>query len=216
MSNYEDVLFLMLYSNASEKCFFQECHTCPKTNFFENILNIIFQKHQVDTIKYKHWVSQPRAALITIKVSAQKFIQNLCQSSKTFLTHSFVARQQATCYRTIKENLQFDQCLAVCDFAENYAFVVQNAVTRFHWNNDQATILPIVFYYNDSGSIEHKTVVFISDCKKHDAVAVYMFLQSFNDFLSSSYQNIREFIYFSDGAPQQFKNVKHFSTIYYH
>ena len=34
-------------------------------------------------------------------------------------------------------------------FAENYAFVVQNAAQSFHSNNDQATIFTVVIYYKD-------------------------------------------------------------------
>ena len=116
-------------------------------------------------------------------------------------------------YKNIKKNLQNDQCLVICDFAENYAFIIQNAITGYHWNNDQATLFPMVFYYNENGEIRHKTIVFISDCKKHDSTAVYVFLKGFNDFLSGFNDNIGECIYFSDGAPQQFKNVKHFSTM---
>ena len=76
--------------------------------------------------------------------------------------------------------------------------------------------IPMVFYYNDNGSISHKTLILISDCEKHDSVAVYIFIKSFNEFLSIYHQSISDCIYFSDCAPQQFKNVKHVSTIYYH
>ena len=128
----------------------------------------------------------------------------------------FIAAEKSSFYKSIKNNLKSDQCLVICDFAENYAFIIENAITGFHWNNDQATLFPIVFYYLENGSIRHKTLVFISDCKKHDSVAVYVFLKAFNEFLSDFHVDIRECMYFSNGAPQQFKNVKHFTTIYYH
>ena len=59
-------------------------------------------------------------------------------------------------------------------------------------------------------------MVIISDCTKHDAVAVYVFLEGFNEFLDIHFPNIRKCIYFSDGAPQQFKNQKHFANIYFY
>ena len=130
--------------------------------------------------------------------------------------HSFIANEQASFYKLSQKNLRSDECLVVCAFAENYAFVIQNAVPGFHWNNNQATLFPIVFYYNENGSIKHKTVVIISDCTKRDAVAVYVFLEGFNEFLDLHFPNIRKCIYFSDGAPQQFKNLKHFANIYFH
>ena len=37
-----------------------------------------------------------------------------------------------------------------------------------------------------------------------------------NEYLTNFNPNLRKCIYFSDGAPQQFKNVKHFANICYH
>lgn len=56
----------------------------------------------------------------------------------------------------------------------------------------------------------------LSHCLTHDAVAVYVFIKSFNDYLSSSYPFIEHLVYFSDGAPSQFKNFKHFANISCH
>ncbi|XP_036335252.1 uncharacterized protein LOC118745729 [Rhagoletis pomonella] len=214
--NYEDVIMLSLCPNPKEECFFNMCKECSISKTLEGLISAIFQKYEINEVTYKNWNSQPRTTLKTICISTETFIQNYCLASETFLMHSFIAKEQANYYKTLKNNLEIDQCLVTCDFAENYAFIVQNAVTGFHWNNDQATIFPIVFYYNDGGKINHQTLIFISDCKKHDSVAVYVFLKSFNEWLSRFNANIRKCIYFSDGAPQQFKNVKHFTTIYNH
>ena len=54
------------------------------------------------------------------------------------------------------------------------------------------------------------------NCMKHDAVAVHVFLRALNESLTNFNLNLRKCIYFSDGAPQQFKNVKHFANICYH
>ena len=175
----------------------------------------VFKKNDIKQICYKQWISQPKKNLQKASVLTTTFIQNFTIFGKTFLTYSIIASQQAACYKNTKKNLQSNQCLLVCDFTENYAFIIQNAVLGFNWNNNQATIFPIVFYYNDNGSISRKTLVLISDCKKHDSVAVYIFIKAFNEFLSSYHQSISDCIYLSDGAPQQFKNVKHFSTIYW-
>ena len=58
------------------------------------------------------------------------------------------------------------------------------------------------------------SLVIISDCMSHDSIAVYVFLQEVTSFVSSISCDIDKFIFFSDGAPQQFKNLKHFSNIY--
>lgn len=33
-----------------------------------------------------------------------------------------------------------NECIVICDFSENYAFIIQNSVQGIHWNNDQVTI----------------------------------------------------------------------------
>ena len=56
------------------------------------------------------------------------------------------------------------------DFAENYSFVIQDAVQGFHWNNTQATIHPFVAYYYDAvrGEVCFLNFVIISDSLTHD------------------------------------------------
>jgi hypothetical protein len=45
----------------------------------------------------------------------------------------------------LKLALNTNEYIVVCDFAENYFFVLQD-VQSFHWNNAQATIHPFVIY----------------------------------------------------------------------
>ena len=62
----------------------------------------------------------------------------------------------------------------IADFSENYSFVLQDAAQGFHWNNSQATIHPFVIYYKESDKLKHISYVVISDCLRHDTVAVHM------------------------------------------
>ena len=45
--------------------------------------------------------------------------------------------------------------LIVLDFAINYSSVIHDAVQGFHWNNSQATLHPMVIYYNNSKEMKH-------------------------------------------------------------
>ena len=47
----------------------------------------------------------------------------------------FFSRQQALFIRNLKENLEDVEIVISFDFAENYAFVIQNSAQSFHWNN---------------------------------------------------------------------------------
>lgn len=56
-----------------------------------------------------------------------------------------------------------------------YRFVVQDAAQSFHWNNEQATLLTLVFYYRDGNEVKHGSIVMISDHLKHDTATFYTF-----------------------------------------
>ena len=71
-----------------------------------------------------------------------------------------------------KEELINGEFIIIGDFAENYAFIVQDAVQSFHWNNSQAMVYPFVVYYGEDSKLTHKSFVVISDYNQHDTVAV--------------------------------------------
>lgn len=86
------------------------------------------------------------------------------------------------------------ELLVIQDFAENYAFVVQNAAQAFHWNNNQATIYPVVVYYRDEdkGVLKNLNYVITSDNSSHDAVAVHTFMKIIIDDLKKTIHTNRK------------------------
>ena len=69
------------------------------------------------------------------------------------LTHSFIALNQSNFFKETKENLKEGPFAVICDFAENYKFVLQDEIQSFHWNNSQATILPFAIYYKSENKL---------------------------------------------------------------
>ena len=116
--------------------------------------------------------------------------------------------------KNLKVSLLKDEFLVVCDFAEKYAFVVQEA--GFHWNNNQATMYPAVIYFNIDGVTNNRSLVIISDSLVHDSVALYVYSNIIIDLIRSISLAASKIYYVSDGAPQQFKNFKNFLNLYYH
>jgi hypothetical protein len=45
--------------------------------------------------------------------------------------------------KELKCDLQSGEFVVLCDFAEDYSFVLQNGAQGFRWNNPQATIQPL-------------------------------------------------------------------------
>ena len=95
--------------------------------------------------------------------------------------------------------------------------MLQDAAQGFHWNNSQATIHPFVVHYMDSGELRHVSYAVISDCLRHDTVAVHLFQKSLISFLKEKFGILsRKIYYFSDGAASQYKNRKNFINLCYH
>lgn len=78
--------------------------------------------------------------------------------------------------------------MVICDFAENYAFVVQDAVQGFHWNNNQATIHPFVIYYKTEEKVKTKSFVIISEHLKHGTIDVYLFQKCLIEYLKVNFE----------------------------
>lgn len=136
-------------------------------------------------------------------------------SAKKFeilLPHSYISKMQGNFMKSIKESLTQGEFLVILDFAENYAFVIQDAAPRFHWNNSQATVYPVVIYFNGG----HQSLVIISDNTTHDSIAVYLYTQIVVNYIKSTHTTVKKVYYFSDGAPQQFKNFKNIVNLCKH
>ena len=129
--------------------------------------------------------------------------------------NSFTAKQQSYFFKNLKDTLKEGEFLILCDFAENYAFIVQNAAQSFHWNNDQATIFTVVIHYKEDNTLKHRTLAMLSDCLTHDTIAVYEFQKIITHYLKENFLP-RKMIYFTDGAAQHFKNKYNFINLLHH
>ena len=100
-------------------------------------------------------------------------------------------------FRSAKNNLKTGNFVITLDFSENFAFVVQEAVQGFHWNNNQATVHPFVIYYknNKTNKIEYVFYVGISDCLNHDTISVHMFTKKLATSLKTNFTVVNEIFY---------------------
>lgn len=215
LSNCYDAMALMVCKDPNSKCYFSECTNCPGITKVKEILVESFGRSEIDEITFKQWVSTDRTNLLTITISIDEFIEEMCKQLERLLCHDFIAKQQSSYLRSLKNQLDEGEFVVICDFAQNYAFVAQDAAQGFYWNNEQATLHPIVIYYRSEGKLEHQSICIISDCMKHDNTAVYLFQTVLLKYLKSKY-TVKKIFYYSDGAPQQYKNRNNFINLYYH
>ncbi|KAK3914359.1 Latrophilin Cirl [Frankliniella fusca] len=204
---YYDFISLVICEEPTPSCYLNSCcDKCPGTENLRIRLLTLFDDNLVESIKYKQWTSTERCKLETLLKNSEEFVELFTDQLKELLPHHYVSKQQAKYYSTLKTNLKEGEVLVVCDFAENYTFIVQDSVQNYYWNQDQVTIHPFVSYYKLNGELKHVSLAVISDHLKHDINAVYAFEKNHINFLKSKIPNLRKVFYFSDGAAQQYKN----------
>ena len=168
IKTYKDCIARVVCNPSLPACHFGECQFCPGPETLKKYLQELLDTNDIDQITYKQWVSVDRTSLETVTKSSDNFIDSFFDKLKSLTRHSFVASQQSTFQKRLKNELKEGEFLVICDFAENYTFVVQDEVQGYHWTNTQATIHPFVAYYKDGDKLEHTSLVIISECLKHD------------------------------------------------
>ena len=163
LNHYGYCLKMIMYPEPSSDCYFNNCKKCPGIQILKNLLLNTLDENGIDEITYKCWISKPRTSMETVVKDSTSFVDNFCENLLTLLPHHYIAKEQARYLRSLKESLKRNEYIVICDFSENYAFVFQNAASGFHWNNDQATIYPVVTYYKEDNILIHKSLVIISD-----------------------------------------------------
>lgn len=143
-------------------------------------------------------------------------MEKVSNSVNKLLRHAYIADTQAAFFKECKENLQDTECIVNCDFSENYQFVFQDSIQGVHWNNDQATIHPIILYLKENNTLKNFNFVAISNIRNHDAIAWRVFQERIMEYIKQNFRFIKKVKYFSDGAVTQYKNKKNFINLSHH
>lgn len=134
--DYKDCLNLLMCKNPSVACHFNECSECPSEQVLSDIVEELLSKTLVIDVLFSTWQTTDRATLNTQKVTVEEFLTQLTSKLKQLKPHNFIEQEQAKFMSMKKDNLVEGEVLIQLDFAENYAFVVQDAAQTFHFNND--------------------------------------------------------------------------------
>lgn len=193
-------------------------HRCPeKQVLLDHLTSIITDDFdEGDLISFQQWLHTDSTTLVMQQLPVTEFLTALVDRLDSLTVHHYVSKAQSAFLTQSKENLAEDQAVALLDFAENYSFLVQDAVQGFHWDNSQSTLHTFAIYYKDAGELRKLSICVVSDCMKHDTVAVHLFQKVVLDHLKQVKPTICTIKYFSDGAASQYKNFKNFANLCHH
>lgn len=138
-------------------------------------------------IEYSVWEKQKKAYIKNgdEKTTLQTVKVKKCIAPKDLLEHfenilypymSHVANiiSQFRYIKKIKDELSHDQCIIHCDFSQNYCTKYANEIQSFHFGSSrqQISLHTSVIYYMKHGKLVTQSFCTISECLRHDAVAI--------------------------------------------
>lgn len=208
VQSYHDMFSKIICQNPNEHCWQQCCENCPGMQILAVELMTILNNGHVESLQFKQWRQAERCSLDLVEMDTQEFIDTFLEKLLNLLPHNFTAERQANYLKHVKNNLKATECIIICDFSENYSFVVQDAVQGFHWANAQCTIHPCAIYFKDeeSNDLKFTSFIAIADFTKHNHVAVRLFLTQCIAFIKSKLSGLEKIYFFSDGSGSQYKN----------
>lgn len=218
--NYKEVIESGVCSVENKNCMLKKCDECPKEGGIHDFLKSSIGDRIVENVSYSNWTSESiknansessSDARITLKNFTEpsgQFLQDLSKDIYDLIEHHYVSLNQKNYFTECKQSLDKDTGLFIMDFAENYSYICQNSTQGFYFNNKSASLFTVVLYYKDKegSEIKHKSYCVISDSLVHQAYSVHKFMEVVLDDMKKEFPWIQKLIYFSDGAPTQFKN----------
>lgn len=213
-----DLIFFtdsLLCETKTVDCTLRCCEKCSDSTTFERSLLSEIEENGIDELQFEQWVTTDRCDIETFLKQPDEFVSYFTRKLEKLIPHDFIKKEQATFLNNTKNNLIEGEFVVICDFSENYTFILQDEVQSHHWNAQQATLHPFVIYYRQDGKVNHLSFVVISEDLRHDSVSVNLFISKMIDFLRLDHKLTVNKIYFmSDGAASQYKNRKNFSTLW--
>jgi hypothetical protein len=150
-------------------------------------------------------------------VSVSLFLDEMYAAFQKLLPHHYITKIQSAEFKRQKEQIPNGTAVVLVDFSENYSFFIQEEAQSFNWDNSQATVHPIVAYFNYKGVQKIISSAVISEHMKHNTMSFFCFQKVFLDYLKVQYPGaITHIEYWSDGCAGQYKNSKNFLNLIYH
>ena len=132
-----------------------------------------------------------KTRIVKVKECRDDFIKLMEAEYKLFLEHVERVRQQYRAIRDLKVGLQATDVVAQMDFSENFTCQSADEIQSAYWNRTSVTLHPVVVYYADTdcSQLRHKSFVFVSDLREHNAKSVLAIIKKLVQLLKDLWVN---------------------------
>ena len=120
-----------------------------------------------------------RTTLFDEGESKEVFHNNFLDNFGIFKAHHDRVITQYRQFLILKRQLTQVEATCQIDFSENYICSFSQEITSAFYSKVQVTIHPAVFHFKAPyGTLQHKSVVVVSDETSHKAQTVYVFMKA--------------------------------------
>ena len=221
----KDFIASSVCSAPSENCHLGQCPQCPNLDgIYQQLDSHWFfcftdQAEEEENVDILQWESVDRGELSTQTLTKGKLREKIAEDTLELREHHHVAKEQARYFKMRKDNLQENEAVIVMDFAENFAFELQESSQASYFHKQQASVFVAVVYTRnpvpDMPPVPH-SFIFVSDYLEHTTGVVHNFQKKLIQEISRLYPQVKKLLWFSDGARQHFKNLKAFRNLAEH
>ncbi len=191
--NGSDLVDKTVCAHPTEDCYNGTCNTCYSMSVSSLFIT---NRDDIDEMPDTTWslwtTTNNHIELLHSHGSFRSLIDQLDRRWSSFVTHTYVTRQQREYIKTIKLTSHLTTFAVVqMDFAENFSFVVQKEIQSAYWNKKQASLYTIVI----TVGTDHRNMVIISNRMVHDTAFVYCAQKLIVKFIKDEYPTIQKINY---------------------
>ncbi|XP_061183299.1 uncharacterized protein LOC133191568 [Saccostrea echinata] len=137
----------------------------------------------------------------------KSFLDFLNKQTEDFKGHVSRVSTQYEQIHALKGNLPQHNVVIQMDFAENYTCKSLEEVQSAYFNQTCVTLHPMVVYYpNSENTIEHKSIIVVSDEMGHNSTTVLTFIDKIMPIIKNIDPDVSTIHYWTDSPTSQYRN----------
>ena len=142
---------LLVCSTENRGWMIHRCSECLSSDILklkDHLFDIIGEYDDDTEITYKQWITTDWSTLAQMTTPVQEFVSVLFDNLEKLTSHSYIAKSLSSYLRQLNDNISANTTILLLDFAENFAFTIQDEIHSYHWNTSQATMHPVCVHHH--------------------------------------------------------------------
>ena len=166
-----------------------------------------------ESLPYYQWKSTDNQIEKIVATDTDDSIFNeLKKQLNTLILYTFVKRERAATFNSLKSSSDGISIVLQVDFSENATIVAQKEVQSAHWHHPEATLFTAHAWINNDNNF---SMVIISDDLNHTKYCILVYMQCIFRSLRAKFPSIQAINIFSDGPSSQLKQRFFFSNLHH-